>query len=146
MLRDELVGMWKMISAEFHWADGSIADLYGPAPEGRIIYGPQGDMAVQIMRVDRPRFASGDFRAGSADEARAAVAGYMAYFGRYDVDETQRLVTHHIRGSVYPNWVGQDMTRAVTLEDGRLTLRTKPMAFGSQTAVGVLVWERLSAA
>ena len=143
MLRDELVGMWKLISAEFHWANGSTADLYGPAAEGLIIYGPQGEMAVQIMRANRPLFASGDFREGSADEARAAVAGYMAYFGRYEVDEAQRLVTHHIRGSVFPNWVGQDLTRHVTLESSRVTLRTTPMAIGSQRAVGVLVWERL---
>jgi hypothetical protein len=35
------------------------------------------------------------------------------------------------------------MTRAVTLEGSRLTLRTMPMVIGSQRAVGVLVWERL---
>ena len=144
MLRDELVGMWKMTGAEFWWPDGQVADIYGPAPSGMLIYGAGGDMAVQIMRAGRPPFASGDFRDGSADELRSAVAGYMAYFGRYTVDEAARTVTHHMRGSLVPNWVGQDLTRVVELAGNRLTLRTAaPMPTAGRTMMGVLVWERL---
>ena len=104
-----------MVSAEFRWADGQIADVYGPQPSGMLIYGARGDMAVQIMRAGRPPFASDDWRDGAADEAQAAVAGYMAYFGRYEVDEAARTVTHHMRGSLFPNWIGQDLTRSVEL-------------------------------
>ena len=144
MLRDELVGMWRMAGAEFWWPDGQVADMYGPAPSGMLIYGAGGDMAVQIMRADRPPFAAGDFRDGSIEELRAAVAGYMAYFGRYTVDEAARTVTHHLRGSLAPNWVGQDLTRVVELDGNRLTLRTaKPIATAGRTTMGVLVWERL---
>ena len=143
MLRDELVGMWNMIGAEFRWADGTGADLYGPEPAGLLIYGPRGDMAVQIMRAGRSRFASGDFRSGTPEELLAAVAGYMAYFGRYEVDEAARTVTHHIRGSLFPNWIGQDLTRTVELAGTRLTLRTTPFPTAGQAATGVLVWERV---
>ena len=144
MLRDELVGTWKLTGAEFWWPDGQVADLYGSAPTGTLIYGAGGDMAVQIMRADRPPFAAGDFRDGSIDELRAAVAGYIAYFGRYTVDEATHTVTHHMRGSLVPNWVGHDLTRVVELAGNRLTLRTAaPMPTAGQTAMGALMWDRL---
>src|SRR5262249_49928643 len=143
MLKDQLVGMWKMVGAEFQWPDGAPADLYGDAPTGVIIYGPLGDMAVQIMRAGPPRFASGDFPAGTPDELGAAVAGYMAYFGRYDLDEAARTVTHHIRGSLFPNWIGQDLTRVVEIDGTRLILRTAaPMPTAGRMTTGVLIWER----
>ena len=76
-------------------------------------------------------------------EVRAAYDGYLAYWGTFDLDAARGTVTHHVRGSLYPNWVGQDQVRAYSLEGRRLTLRTPPMKQRGREVVGLLTWERL---
>ena len=142
MLKDDLAGVWNLVANEFHWSDGESADLYGADAGGMLIYGRQGQMSVQIMRAGRPAFALGDFRHSSASEVTAAFEGYLAYFGSYTVDEAARTVTHAMDGSLFPNWVGQTLTRMVELSGNRLTLRTPPMATMGRTVSGTLVWER----
>jgi hypothetical protein len=143
MLKDDLVGIWSLVANEFRWSDGEVADLFGPEAAGMLIYGPQGQMSVQIMRAGRPAFASGDFRHGTGPEVAAAFEGYLGYFGSYSVDEAARTVTHAMRGSLFPNWVSQTLTRMVELEGSRLILRTTPLATAGRTFSGVLVWERV---
>ncbi len=142
MVKDGFVGVWNLVTAEFTWSSGEIADLYGRDAEGMLIYGPQGQMSVQIMRPHRPVFVSGDSRRGTTEEIKAAFEDYLAYFGTYTVDETEHTVTHHMRGSLFPNWAGQDLTRFFELSGDRLTLRTPPMATAGKEFTGVLVWER----
>jgi len=143
MIQDDLAGTWTLATSEFRWSNGEIADLYGPDAVGLLIYGPRGRMSVQIMRANRPAFVSGDLRSGTPEEARAAFEGYVAYFGSYDVDEAAGTVTHHMRGSLFPNWVGQDLVRFYEVAGNRLTLRTPPMPAAGKSFTGVLVWERV---
>jgi hypothetical protein len=78
----------------------------GTKPSGTLIYGPDGHMSVQIMRDPHPVVAasmwSSDGRdllpSASASEIRDAYSGYYAYFGTWEIDESARTVTHHIRG------------------------------------------------
>jgi hypothetical protein len=142
MSKDAFVGFWKLAASEFRWSDGEVADLYGSDAAGMIIYGARGQMSVQIMRPNRPAFASGDSRRGTPDEIKAAFEDYLAYFGTYTVDEAERTVTHHMRGSLFPNWVGHDLKRYYEFSGDRLTLCTPPMATAGRQFTGVLVWER----
>jgi hypothetical protein len=61
--------------------------------------------------------------------------GYMAYFGKYSVDERARTVTHHRHGSVQPGDKG-DLVRGYEFAGDRLIL--KPI--GTTTEV---LWERI---
>ena len=142
MVTDDFVGFWKLVSAEFWWTTGESADLYGPDAAGLLIYSPRGQMSVQIMRRQRPAFVADDARRGSAEEIKAAFEGYLSYYGSYTVDEAAGTVTHHMRASLFPNWVGQDLTRYYEFAGKRLTLRTPPITMASQQFTGVLVWER----
>ena len=142
MVKDAFAGVWNLVTAEFRWSNGEVADLYGPDAAGMLIYGQQGLMSVQIMRPGRPAFVSGDSRRSTPEEIKAAFEDYLAYFGTYSVDETKHTVTHHMRGSLFPNWVGQDLIRFFELAGDRLTLRTPPMASAGRQFTGVLVWER----
>jgi hypothetical protein len=108
------------------------------------MYDAAGNVAVQIMRRDRPHFASGDGLRGTDEEVRAAYEGVNTYFGRYTVDRAKGMVTHHIQGCTFPNWIGGDQVRFFTLSGDRLTLSTPPLLFGGCTQAGVLVWERIA--
>jgi hypothetical protein len=91
-------------------------------------------MSVQIARMPPPRFASGKDRSPTPEEGREAYLGYVAYFGKYSVDETTRVVTHHVEASLMPSFVGTDQRRPATLEGNRLTL--------SDGKTFRVVWER----
>ena len=141
-VKDAFVGTWKLITSGFQRSDGVTVDLFGPDASGIIIYDAHGHMAGQIMRANRPNFASGDQQKGTPEEIKAAIDGYIAYFGDYVVDESEQSVTHQTKGSLLPNLVGKDQKRFYAFSGNRLTLTTPPIRIGGNTVTGVLVWER----
>ena len=77
-------------------------------------------------------------KAGSAptpDEAQAALAGYIAYFGTYTVDEKAATVTHHRQASVQPGDVA-DLVRGFEFAGDRLILRPPGTTYE-------VLWERI---
>ena len=142
MVKNNFVGVWRLVTSEFKQSGGSTGYPYGKDAIGVLIYDEHGHMSAQIMDPDRPIFASGDIRKGTADEIRAAFDGYMAYFGNYEVDEEEGTVTHRVRGSHFPNWVGQDQKRFFEFSGNRLTLKTPPIPAAGTMVTGILVWER----
>jgi hypothetical protein len=142
MVKDNFVGVWKLVTSEFKRSDGSTAYPYGKEAIGMLIYNEHGHMSAQIMNPDRPIFVSGGIRKGTAEEIKAAFDGYTAYFGIYEVDEEEGTVTHRVRGSYFPNWVGQDQKRFFEFSGNRLTLKTPPIPAAGTTVIGIFVWER----
>jgi hypothetical protein len=100
---------------------------------GMIVYSPEGRMAVQIMyRRGRPVVSAkkdvvstglglGEIR-WSAEDARAAIDTYDAYFGTYEVDREQSIVTHHVLGELRPPGVGARYRRRYELRGDDLWL------------------------
>jgi hypothetical protein len=56
-------------------------------------------------------------------QALAAVHAYIAYFGRYTVDASRQTVTHHVEGSLSPDYVGTDQARPYILRGDTLEIR-----------------------
>ncbi|MBK6326732.1 MAG: lipocalin-like domain-containing protein [Chloroflexi bacterium] len=139
------VGAWKLVASEFKQADGTSTFPLGAQPQGRIFYSAQGQMAAQLMRPDRPNLRANDVSATAVADLKAAFDGYTAYFGAYTIDTAAAQVTHHVEGSLLPNWIGKDLVRFYEFSaDGRvLTLSTPPMGPEDARVVGLLVWERL---
>jgi hypothetical protein len=72
----------------------------------------------------------------SSEEIREAVAGFIAYFGIFDVDASTQTVIHHVRACLVPSWVGTDWKRTYRFKSNRLLLTAVA------TSVLDLVWER----
>jgi hypothetical protein len=140
-LASRLVGHWSLVSLEVVAGQETEYPL-GRDVSGVIMYDAAGHMAVQIMRADRPLFASGDQAAGTPAELSAAVKGYVAYFGSYTVNENAGVVTHHLTGSLFPNWVGSSQRRGVVLAGDQLTLSSAPIVFQGKQQVFRIVWKR----
>jgi hypothetical protein len=140
----KFVGAWRLVSAEYRTADGTVVDSpWGPEPQGMLMYDAYGSMAAQLSRKERSRFESGDQLRGTPDEIKAAFESYGAYWGRYEVDERSRTVTHDVQAALFPNWTGSKQIRRYEFRDGRLILTTPPIRRGGQEVTGVLVWERV---
>ena len=138
----QLVGVWRLVSSEFRTSRGEVIYPLGEDALGQAIFTESGHMSGQLMRQNRPVFASGDQAGGTAEEIQAALQGYVAYYGQCDIDVENRTLTTHVEGSMFPNWVGGDQVRDYELDGRQLVLKTPPIPLGEAELIGVLTWER----
>jgi hypothetical protein len=141
-LPSALVGTWRLVSFESRVASGEVRYPLGRAPVGQLQYDAVGFMSAQLMDPGRPQVVSGDLTRGSDAEVRAAISGYIAYYGTYTVDPARGIITHHVQGALLPNWVGGDQARRFQLDGDRLTITTPPIRVGGEDSTTVLVWDR----
>lgn len=137
-----IIGAWKLISLEIQKENGEVIYPFGKNAQGSIMYTKSGRFSVQLMRLDRPQFASGDQMKGTMEEIKANYEGFVSYYGSYEFDRKKGLVIHHVEGSLFPNWEGQKLKRFLELSDNRLKLSTPPILWGGEV-VGVVLWERV---
>jgi hypothetical protein len=135
-MKERLIGTWRLVSYETIEPGGRRARPYGNA-EGRLTYDSAGNMTGQVMRPDRAPVDRGD---GSTPQVRAAYAGYIAYFGTYDVVNDTRVV-HHVQGALNPGWVGGDQIRSMRFEGDRLVLHVD-VPKGDIVVRHELTWEK----
>jgi hypothetical protein len=138
-----LAGTWTLVSVDNLLPDGRRVPLYGSEPRGRLMFDAAGRYAVQILRSDRPRFAAGDQRHGTAEENRAAVAGYNAHFGRFSVDPARGTLTFRIEHASFPNWEGTEQVRSYRLTGDDLIYRVPTPTTGGPGAIGEVHWRRI---
>jgi hypothetical protein len=138
-----LVGTWKLVLLEFR-SDGQVVYPAGRDATGLLMYDRAGWMSHQLMRPDRPAFASGDQLLGTPEEIKAAFEGYLAYGGTYTVDEAHQVVTHHVTTSLFPNWVGTDQKRFYKLSGARLIISTPTIPVTGHLMDVMLIWQRVA--
>ncbi len=131
-LRQRIVGAYTLGDAFAVNADGSRGLWRGKAKpyNGQIMYSASGFMSVNIIS-ERPDLPAG----ASLSDAQKAVNAdaYLAYFGRFEVDEAKSEVWHILNGGINPGQAGTRMMRKVTLTDKQLTLTTPIEANGRYT-------------
>jgi uncharacterized protein YdeI (BOF family) len=140
VITSRFVGAWKLVAFE-----GQMVPRRDRV--GFIMYDTTGHMAVQIMPLDRPKFASGNRLQGTQEEIKAAFDEYAAYFGPFEVNEAKGVVIHHLEGSIFPNDVGRDNIRYYEFSGDRLPLTPTNMVDGQlapkSSATFRLIWERV---
>jgi hypothetical protein len=138
----ELVGTWAVVLVDNILPDGSRVALYGPHPQGLLMFDRYGHYSLQLLRADRVKFASNDKSKGTADEIKAAVEGSNSHFGRYSVDPDGRTITFQIEHASFSNWDGTVQVRSFNLTGDRLTYRV-PSPTTDRSATGEVAWQRL---
>jgi hypothetical protein len=138
-----LAGAWRLVASEFRTSGGAVMYPLGEDALGQAIFTEHGYMSGQLMRANRPGFAADNQALGTQEEIQQAFQGYVAYYGRCDVDVTQKTITTHVEGSLYPNWVGGEQIRFYELTGDQLVLRTPTITLGEEQIIGVLTWQRL---
>src|SRR3981189_1457024 len=123
------VGVWRYVGTQI---DGKPRPNRGANPKGFIFYTESGAMAAQIA-PDRDNKMAG--HEPTPDEAKAALADYVSYFGTYTVDARAGTVTHHRQASVQPGPL-TDYVRSYKFTGDRLILR--PVGTTQE-----VVWERI---
>lgn len=137
----QFMGCWKLVSYEFRTADGKVMHPWGKAPVGIAIFLDNGIFSAQIMHDGRRKFASAT---PTADEIKSAFKSYVAYFGKWEINEKDRILINRVEGALNPDWVGGDQIRYIDFVDDRhITLRTEPIKSGKVEITGTISWERM---
>ena len=138
----KLVGTWMLVSADNVFPDGRRVQVYGPEPQGILIFDAAGHYSLHIYRNGRLKFAANDKAKGSPEENQSAVQGSNTHFGRYTVNESDASITFHIDHALFPNWEGTEQKRSFRIVNGRLTYIVATPTTGGIAALGEVVWQR----
>ena len=139
-----LVGAWKLASFEVRRKNGATHHPFGNNARGIILYTDTGRVSVSMSQNGRPQVKSGDMMDASHEEMAASFRGYIGYFGRYEYDAKNNTVLHHVKGSLFPNWIGDTLKRKVKIEGDKLELMTEPTLYGTEDVTAVVTWERIA--
>ena len=110
-----LVGTWELTDFSRRATDGNVTAPWGSQPAGRIAYDADGHVTALVMHEERNE-------ASGARSSPDVQADFSAYFGTYSVDTAQRIVTHHVRGSLNAQGASGELRRNYELKDGALIL------------------------
>jgi hypothetical protein len=121
-----LIGTWRVVEFADIDKDGRWVYLFGEHPRGYFVYDATGHVHIQIMKAPPltpfPEANSDEGKPPTAEHALAAFNAYVAYFGTYTVDAEKHVVTHHVEGSLSPDYTDTDQPRPFKLEGDRLEI------------------------
>jgi hypothetical protein len=115
-LKEQLIGAWALVSCK--------SDLRGLSlcanPNGIFIFDSSGHYAVVYAARGRSKTSAG--RNSPAEELKAVVAGALANFGTWSVNEADKTITFHYDGALFPNPEGEDFKSTIGLSGDELKL------------------------
>jgi Lipocalin-like domain len=136
-LKEQLVGTWMLVSSISIRPDGTKTDRPNL---GILIYTSDGHFALVDVRADLPKLAANDRARATAEEALAVIAGSLAYYGTYSVNEADKILTAKVEGSTFANMIGgPEQKRIIT------SLTADELKFTNPSPTGVtieFVWKR----
>lgn len=138
-LKEHLVGTWILVSNYNFRQDGSKFEPFGPNPRGLLTLGG-GHFSVQLMSSSLPKFASNNRMESTPEENKAIVQGIVSYFGTYSFSETDGMLHFHVESSSFPNWIGADQKRAISISGNEMTYASTTPSNGAKG--GELIWRR----
>ncbi|EOG4615719.1 lipocalin-like domain-containing protein [Pseudomonas aeruginosa] len=139
MNKMSIQGRWDILSWQQIYDDGRILHPMGTELEGFIEYGPHGMYCV-IAKAGREFFATGGQWSADEVEQAGAYASYLTYAGDYDVQDG--VIFHHVRYSLFPNWVGGIQRRVAVLDGDQLVLTARLEDGSSEARTARLIWRR----
>jgi hypothetical protein len=150
LTKQVIIGAWRLVGIDYSGPKGALADpVFGPDPQGIIIYDQSGWMSVQIVTANRPAIARPTTRTSrvvTPDDAKLAAMAfdtYYAYFGTWDYNADTSVITHHLNSSLLPYETGLEYRREVTFDGVHLKLVARSQDRGEERH-RTLVWTRVS--
>jgi len=141
---ESLAGAYAGVAFKQTDASGKTSDVFGTNPRAMMVLTADGRYSIIVMRDKLPKFASNSRIKGTAEENSAVVAGSIAHFGRYTVDQKENAIIFQVESSTFPNWDGQPQKRPFSVKGDELTYRVPVASTGAGTAE--ITWKRLKPA
>jgi hypothetical protein len=78
LLKDQLVGTWRLVSNDNVAPDGTKRQIFGANPRGILIFEANGRYAQIFLRPGRPNFKANNRLQGTLEEIKAAYEGRLS--------------------------------------------------------------------
>ena len=142
-LSELIQGTWWLISREDYTRDGrkKIDPVLGADPMAIVVY-VKDHFAAQFMKKDRSTESITQATAAGQNNT-AAIGGYDAYFGTFQVDEKTGLVAHTLIGSINPENIGITVSRNLTVKGDQLTIQLDTTTQEGEPVVRTLILKRI---
>ena len=140
-----IIGTWTLVSYKHESFEGIVFYPMGPYAQGRLLYTERGFFSVMIMQPNRRQFVAENLFEASAEEKLAAADGFIAYSGKYTLQENKIL--HSIDLSFFPNWIGTTHLSTAVITHDTLSLATPSLSPTSVTPdIAHIMWKRADTA
>ena len=134
-LKEQLIGVWTLVSNEHTQPDGTKRQLYGSDPKGTLILLPNGRFATISVSSDRLMFKSNNRLKGTPEENQAAVHGTNASFGTWSTDEASKSLVMRFEGNLFRNLEGTDSKRPIILAGDELKVSNPAPGVGGSAQI-----------
>jgi Lipocalin-like domain len=122
-LRNAVLGAWELVSfVARDVTTGENRHPLGTAPRGLILYTADGHMSAQLAESD--------------------MSGYIAYGGRFSVNEETSTLHHEVTISMLPELLAQAQFRHARIDGDALTLSATRTDDAGVTTHSSLLWRR----
>lgn len=144
-LKNEIIGSWKLLSyIEIPVGGEEYMFPLGTGPKGVLLFSPDGYMSVQIAVNNAVKYQSDDKFAVSDEQLAARFKRYIAFTGKYTIDNVLSYVIYHIETSLYPNWEGEKQIRKMDFEGDILYQKSvEPIMSNGQLVNAYMTWQKL---
>jgi hypothetical protein len=123
-LRNAVLGAWELVSfVARNVSTGENRHPLGTAPRGLILYTADGHMSAQLAESD--------------------MSGYIAYGGRFSVNEETSTLHHEVTISMLPELLAQAQFRHARIDGDVLTLSATRTDDAGVTTHSSLLWRRV---
>ena len=134
----DFVGTWTLVAATTEQG-GAKSDTFGPNAKGVLVFDADGRYVITFIGASLPKFASNNRTSGTADENKAVVAGSLAHFGTYTVNEADKSFTFRVENATFPNWEKTEQKRPFVISGDELKYTTPTASAGG---TGTVIWKR----
>ena len=115
--------------------------VLGSDPVAILVYA-KNYFAAQFMKKDRS--VESIMQATTAgNNNTAAIGGYDAYFGTYQIDEKTNQVEHTLIGSINPANIGITVYRNLQVEEDILIIKLDTTTQQGEPVTRTLTWKRI---
>jgi hypothetical protein len=121
-LKEQVVGIWSLVSFDSTGADGKKTAVFGAQPKGILMIDAGGRYAMVLTDPGRPKWKSNLRTELTNEEFAAAAKGLVAQYGAWSVDEGSKVLTRKVEGALSPNLAGTEQKVTVGLSGDELTV------------------------
>ena len=119
---EAFVGGWQLVRWTTFHRDGTEEYPFGKDAIGQIMYTADGHMSCHLMKANRPLFGKPSVYQVTDEELGHSMRAYTGYFGTFSIDAEAGVITHHVAGAWYPDWLGSIQPRRYAFDGDRLFL------------------------
>ena len=137
------IGTWKLVSVENTDSDATKTFPYGTNPKGILFFDEKGNYAIQIYKNERAKIVSGDKNKCTPEENAAIVQGSNSHFGKYEMNDVDKIITFKIETASFPNWEQTEQKRSYSYNNNELEYIVVNTTQGGKSVTAKVVWKKI---